>query len=401
MLAKNRVIFSIAAAIIIFLLAAAAIFWTRGFKPDFKSGQIKRTGIIVASSIPTGAQVYLDDRLTSATNTNIGFLEPKIYKVKIEKDGYTIWQKEVEVKADLATEIKVLLFPLAPQIKPLTSTGAVNPSLSPDSAKIVYGTSGERGGVYLLLMGQTPLPFRQDTRLLAKNQPNFNFSKATFLFGPDSKQVIAQFTNEKNEIVANLLIDTDKSEQEPRDITGSLTATLTSWQDQINSRAQTQALTLPQNIKDATAEASVNSSQLMVDSSQTNKTVNREPTTTNQLNYFPTGLIFSPDEEKILFKNKEEKYKIYDSKNKKEYTLPDFSDLVNLSWYPDSNHLVIIRKDLVTIIEADSTNNMTVFSGKFEDGFVFANPTDDRLIILTTLTQTEGTPANLYSINLR
>ena len=391
MLAKNRVIFSIAAAIIIFLLAAAAIFWTRGFKPDFKSGQIKRTGIIVASSIPTGAQVYLDDRLTSATNTNIGFLEPKIYKVKIEKDGYTIWQKEVEVKADLATEIKVLLFPLAPQIKPLTSTGAVNPSLSPDSAKIVYGVSGERGGVYLLLMGQTPLPFRQDTRLLAKNQPNFDFSKATFLFGPDSKQVIAQFTNEKNEIVANLLIDTDKSEQEPRDITGSLTATLTSWQDQINARAQTQALTLPQNIKDATAEASVNQK---LETTQL-------PTTNYQLNYFPTGLIFSPDEEKILFKNKEEKYKIYDSKNKKEYTLPNFSDLVNVSWYPDSNHLVIIRKDLVTIIETDGTNNMTVFSGKFEDGFVFAGPTGDRLIILTTLTQTESTPANLYSINLR
>ena len=391
MLAKNRVIFSIAPPIIIFLLAAAAIFWTRGFKPDFKSGQIKRTGIIVASSIPTGAQVYLDDRLTSATNTNIGFLEPKIYKVKIEKDGYTIWQKEVEVKADLATEIKVLLFPLAPQIKPLTSTGAVNPSLSPDSAKIVYGVSGERGGVYLLLMGQTPLPFRQDTRLLAKNQPNFDFSKATFLFGPDSKQVIAQFTNEKNEIVANLLIDTDKSEQEPRDITGSLTATLTSWQDQINARAQTQALTLPQNIKDATAEASVNQK---LETTQL-------PTTNYQLNYFPTGLIFSPDEEKILFKNKEGKYKIYDSKNKKEYTLPDFSDLVNVSWYPDSNHLVIIRKDLVTIIETDGTNNMTVFSGKFEDGFVFAGPTGDRLIILTTLTQTESTPANLYSINLR
>src|SRR3972149_8173308 len=153
MLAKNRVIFSTPAAIVIFLLAIAAIFWTRGFKPDFKKGQIKRTGIIVASSIPTGAQVYLDDRLTSATNTNIGFLEPKTYKVKIEKDGYTTWEKEVEVKADLATEIKTLLFPLAPQIKPLTSTGAVNPSLSPDSegltapvevSGLIWGASGKR-----------------------------------------------------------------------------------------------------------------------------------------------------------------------------------------------------------------------------------------------------------------
>jgi len=147
---------------------------------------------------------------------------------------------------------------------------------------------------------------------------------------------------------------------------------------------------------------------LTVDSSQKKQSVNREPITTNLLNYFPTGLIFSPDEEKILYsprgeagKNKEEKYKVYDLKAKKEYTLPDFGDLVNLSWYPDSNHLVIAQKDLISIIEADGTNKMTVYSGKFENGFVFAHPAGTRLVILTTLTQSEGNPANLYSINLR
>src|SRR3990167_1939306 len=106
MLAKHRVIFSLIVGVSIFLLAVVAIFWARGFKPDFKKGQIERTGIIVATSIPTGAQVYLDGRLTSATNTNIAFLEPKTYQVKIGKDGYSNWQKDVEVKADLATEIK-------------------------------------------------------------------------------------------------------------------------------------------------------------------------------------------------------------------------------------------------------------------------------------------------------
>ena len=180
-----------------------------------------------------------------------------------------------------------------------------------------------------------------------------------------------------------------------------MTATFQSWQEQISTLAQTQAMIAPDEVKSATAEAEPNSSQLTVDGSQKKQSVNNEPITTNQLNYFPTGLMFSPDEEKILYKNKEGIYKVYDLKAKKEYTLPDFDNLVNLSWYPDSSHLVIAQKDLISIIEADGTNKMTVFSGKFENGFVFAHPTGDSLVILTTLTQPEGNPPNLYSIDLR
>ncbi|OGD93139.1 hypothetical protein A3E14_04110 [Candidatus Curtissbacteria bacterium RIFCSPHIGHO2_12_FULL_41_13] len=401
MLAKYRVLFSILIVVFVLTLAAVVIFWARGFKPNFKNGTIERTGLIVASSTPTGAQVYLDDRLTSATDTNIAFLEPKTYKVRIQKDGYTTWEKEIEVRADLATEIKALLFPLAPAIKPLTTTGAASPTLSPNGTKIIFGVSGERGGLYSLSMTERNLPFRQELRLLAKNQSAFDFSGSNFVWSPDSRQVVARFVSEEGQSSANLLVDTDKSEQELRDITASLTATFQSWQEQISTLAQTQAMIAPDEVKSATAEAEPNSSQLTVDGSQKKQSVNNEPITTNQLNYFPTGLMFSPDEEKILYKNKEGIYKVYDLKAKKEYTLPDFDNLVNLSWYPDSSHLVIAQKDLISIIEADGTNKMTVFSGKFENGFVFAHPTGDSLVILTTLTQPEGNPANLYSIDLR
>ncbi|KKS00902.1 hypothetical protein A3B52_03230 [Candidatus Curtissbacteria bacterium RIFCSPLOWO2_01_FULL_41_28] len=401
MLAKYRVLFSILIVVFVLTLAAVVIFWARGFKPNFKNGTIERTGLIVASSTPTGAQVYLDDRLTSATDTNIAFLEPKTYKVRIQKDGYTTWEKEIEVRADLATEIKALLFPLAPAIKPLTTTGAASPTLSPNGTKIIFGVSGERGGLYSLSMTERNLPFRQELRLLAKNQSAFDFSGSNFVWSPDSRQVVARFVSEEGQSSANLLVDTDKSEQELRDITASLTATFQSWQEQISTLAQTQAMIAPDEVKSATAEAEPNSSQLTVDGSQKKQSVNNEPITTNQLNYFPTGLMFSPDEEKILYKNKEGIYKVYDLKAKKEYTLPDFDNLVNLSWYPDSSHLVIAQKDLISIIEADGTNKMTVFSGKFENGFVFAHPTGDSLVILTTLTQPEGNPPNLYSIDLR
>lgn len=401
MLTKHRTSFTLLFTALVFTSGIVAIFWARGFKPDFKSGKIERTGLIVATSTPTGAQVYLDDRLTSATDTNIAFLDPKIYKIRIEKEGYTTWEKQVEVRADLATEIKALLFPLAPEIKPLTTTGAFNPNLSPDGSKIVYGVAGERGGLYLLTMNDRPFPFRQESRQLVKNQSGFNFSQAAFIWSPDSKEVIAQFKDESAKISANLLIDSEKTDQQVRDITGSLSAMLNSWQQDLITRAQTQALSAPQSVKEATAEATM-STQLTANSKAS---PSPNPSVVNSLNYHPTGLVFSPDEEKILFINKEKHYKIYDLKAKAEFTLPEFDQFLTISWFPDSAHLIVVQKDLISIIEIDGANIMTVHSGKFENdppaGGVFAHPSGTRLIILTTLTQTEGSPPNLYSINLR
>lgn len=386
-LQKYRVQISIGITAILLVTGLAIIFWARGFKPDFRTGKIERTGLIVATSVPTGAQVFLNDRLTSATDTNIAYLDPGIYKVRIQKDGYSIWEKDVEVRADLATEIKAALFPTAPQISPLTITGAANPVLSPDSSKIVYGVSGVRGGLYILPMSEGIFPFRQDARLLVKNQDTFDFSKATFIFSPDSKEVVAVFMNDQGVPTANILAETDKSQQEIRDITGSLNATLNTWQEELINIAQIKAQIVPGEIKEATAEAQ--------------PTINDERLTINDLNYFPTGLMFSPDEEKVLYKDKSGRYKVYDFKKKGQSTLPEFSELISLSWYPDSNHLIVAQKGSISAVEADGANKMVIYSGKFENGFVFAHPSGQRLIILTALTQADGTPPNLYSINLK
>lgn len=397
MLAKHRVVVSLVAALLILTAAVVAIFWARGFKPNFRDGRIERTGLIVATSVPTGAQVYLDDRLTSATDTNIAFLDPKTYKVRIEKDGYTTWEKDVEIRADLATEIKALLFPLAPEIKPLTTTGAASPTLSPDGGQIVYGVAGARGGALTISMADRPFPFRQEVRQLAANRGRIDYSRATFVWSPDSKQIIARVADENGQIIANLMLDATKSDQEPNDVTAALTATLAGWQQDIDARVETLTLTVPDAVKSATPETKLASPSPSPNS--------QFPILNSQLNYHPTGLMFSPDEEKILYLDKQERYHVYDLKVKKDYTLPQFSDFINISWYPDSAHLVVAQNPppggLISIIEIDGANIMTVYSGKFENGFVFAHPSGTRLIIATTLTQTEGSPANLYSINLR
>ncbi len=401
---KHRVAFSLTVAVLLLAAALSAMFWARGFKFNFQERKLERTGLLIANSTPTGAEIFLDGRLTSATDTTIAYLEPKTYRIKISKDGFTAWEKDVEIKADLSTEIKALLFPLAPEIKPLTTTGATNPTLSPDGVKIVFAATGDRGGVYLLTMNDRPLPFRQDTKLLAQNRGQTDYTKASFIWSPDSREIVARF-EENGNVSANLLLDTEKSNQEPRDVTASLTSTLNAWQDEINSKAQTQSVIAPESVKTATAEAApANSSPTpspFAQKASPSPDIQITRKSNSLLNYYPTGMIFSPDEEKILYRNKEGNYKVYDLKLKKEYSLPELADLQNISWYTDSSHIVIAQKDSISLIDADGNNKVAVFTGKFVNGFVFAHPSGTRLVILTTLTQAEGTLPNLYAINLR
>jgi hypothetical protein len=406
-LQKHRHLYTLIAVGIILLSTLIAVIWARGFKPNFKTGTFQHTGLIVAQSRPVGAQVYLNGRLTDATDTNISYLDPGTYRIRIQKDGFTTWEKNVDVKADLATEILALLFPVAPQISPLTTTGAYNPTLSPDNSKVIYGVPGDHGGLFMLTFGSGPFSLGQGTKTIFKNQLGYDFSKAKFLWSPDSKQVIASFSDEQNSNTGNILVDVDKSDQEIRDISGSLNPTLSAWQDEINTQSQTIAVRIPGNIKSATAEAkTVDSKQSTVDSEAqtgvaTDLTVNSQPSTVNSLSYFPTGFMPSPDGEKFLYKDKNGDYKVYDLKLKKETSLPNLSGLRNISWYPDSDHLIIAQNNAISIIETNGFNKMGIYSGKFEDGFVYSNPTGSRLLILTTLTQPGSTPPNLYAINLK
>ena len=104
-------------------------------------------------------------------------------------------------------------------------------------------------------MSDSPLPFRQNAKLIAENTASFDFSQGTFLWGPNSEELIAQFTNESGEITANLLLDSNEKNQDLRDITASLTSTLNAWQDELIANAQTQAITVPNNVKEATAKS--------------------------------------------------------------------------------------------------------------------------------------------------
>ena len=72
----------------------------------------------------------------------------------------------------------------------------------------------------------------------------------------------------------------------------------------------------------------------------------------------------------------------------------------NLSWFPDSNHLIIRSDTGVNIMDYDGQNNVAITSGSLKDKFAAASPDGNRLIILSNLNQ-KPTIFNLISLDLK
>lgn len=401
--------------IVIFVLALtfvlggtlAAIFYIRGFRIDRGKGSISRTGLLVVDSTPDGAKVFLDDRLTSAADTTITFLTPKKYKLKLVKEGFTDWEKEIEIKADLTTEVEAILFPKIPELKPLTFTGVSQPLLSPDGQKLIYAIpTGEKAGLWALNMADRPLGIGGGNHQLVKNSPAHDFSTSKVAFSPDGKflWVQVQIAGRKDESSKrNYLLDSDRLNDSLADVTATIASTLSSWQQEINLE---EGEKLKRIRKDLPQIASASAGILEQTLRLATASAKLEP---QEVKHNPDNLIWSPDETKFFVKKNGKDYaagatlyRVRDPNPLKEtpatFEIPPAD---NIFWYPSSEHLVLVEKDKISIIEYDGTNKVTVFTGSFEDNFVFPWSNGSSLVILTSLNQESGTPPNLYALRLR
>src|SRR4030042_5193325 len=103
-----------------------------------KKLDLTKTGMVSAKSMPEGASVYLDGILLTATNDSIAGIEPGTRRLKIIKKGFVPWEKDINVYAELVTDITAVLITQSPRLEPLTNTGALNPSISPTLSKLAY-----------------------------------------------------------------------------------------------------------------------------------------------------------------------------------------------------------------------------------------------------------------------
>jgi len=106
------------ALVLFFILSSLFfVFYSQGYRFDFKNKRVVQTGGLFLKITPSGAEIYLNGKYLKKTNFlfNSLFLNnliPQKYTIQIKKDGYHSWEKTLPIEELKVTEAKyIILFP--------------------------------------------------------------------------------------------------------------------------------------------------------------------------------------------------------------------------------------------------------------------------------------------------
>lgn len=370
--------------LILILISIGLFLYAQGYRLDFTKRELAGTGILSATSIPDGSLIYLNDVPKSATNSAISNLKPGEYAVRLEKQGFLSWHKTITVRKELVTRIEALLVPFYPEFKPLTYTDVQNPIASPDGQKLVFQvTRNAQAGVWLLDLTDRPFNLSSRPNLLLQDSPENLYSQAKLNWSYDSKGLLIELSD------SNTLLYEFTTGKITR--VEDLTILKQTWETEVKKQQEKFLEGLESDI-------------------------------TERIRQF-FNATWSPDNSKILYSSKnqegQEEFHVLDLNpdNTPSPTQPikpletlvftsKTNHLVNLSWYPDSHHLLILEKESpeakhgeLSLVEIDGKNLSRIFSGTIIGTKVIPSLNGSKILILTSFNP-DSKQYNLYSIRL-
>ncbi|MBU0649227.1 PEGA domain-containing protein [Patescibacteria group bacterium] len=139
MTARIRFLIKILFILIFFVSAPFIISYTLGYRYNFSTRQIQKTGVLLLNSFPKDAQIFLNRKDTEKeTPAVIKKLLPKEYDVEIKKTGYRTWSKKLTVQSGETTFAEsIILFSESPPA-PVIERAIIEASFSPDKNSVVY-----------------------------------------------------------------------------------------------------------------------------------------------------------------------------------------------------------------------------------------------------------------------
>jgi len=380
----------------------AAILYARGYRflPENGRAHIEGTGLLVLTSKPEGARVEINNHLTTATNNTIN-LSPGKYDVVIEKDGYIPWKKQIVVDKEVVSEVNALLYPTAPKLEAITSTGATNPVLDTTGTLIAYtvsSSSATKNGAYVLDMNARPLiSFGGQTTQITNNQVDA-FSDATLSFSPDGKEMLAQIKTQSG--ITSYLLPVRNFTDTPQDVTTSLFQVQKDWEQQAQDKNKKILDSFPKELRTIVIDnfsdfsMSPEGDKILYTASQSALLpIVKKPRI--------VGGNSTLEQRKLTKGNTY----VYDIKDDRNYIIFDKTDIKESEtsprffWNSDSRHLVFAKYNKITILEYDGGNPTTVYAGPFLDNYIFPWPDGTSIAIITRLNP--GSPYNIYKLGLQ
>ena len=388
--------------VIIFIIAATVgiVFFANGYQISTKGKiSVLSTGIISATSKPKGASVYIDNKLLATTDNAIN-LPPGNYNIRIVKDGYLPWQKNIEVKKEIAYQTSTQLFRSSPDLNPLTVTGAINPAVSPDGTLVVFAVASasavKNNGLYLIgLSDNVVFLIKNEAKQLSTNLSNIDWSKFTFTFSPNSKQILAHNTTGTNN--SNYLIDlsTTTDYKNLYDVTAKLSLIKEDWDLQEQQIIKTNLALLPVEIQPFISTTSAKSTIFNIDNTMVLYLARIDGSLKKNIITPPPAQSTQTQSRDI----KKDNYYVYDLKDDTNFFLGTKDSLYNPKWIANSNNLIYIEDQKIQTIEYDNTNRQTLFAGNFNKNAVY--PWFDGSKIITLIAPYSNAQENLYSITIK
>lgn len=404
----KRTLLFLGVIIFIPLISYFALRLARGERFDFQTKTLNPTGLLVTTSTPEGASVFIDGKLKTATDDTLN-LAPGEYEVEIKKDGFHPWKKQVVIEKEVVTTADPYLFSAFPSLKSLTFTGASHPVLSPDGQKIAFAVATDsasltKRGLWVLDISARPLGFdHQPRQIIQSAAKGRDFSQADYLWSPDSEELLITLENRpdpqtKKVTTERFLLNTNRLNDPTQliDVTPNLESILAQWETEIKLRQDAQTRKLPKKLLEVLGEAIDD-----LEFSPNDKKILYTATASATL---PKGIV-SPlpgtntqPEERQLQPGKIYVYDLVEDKNFAITTQQSLGDSL-LTWFPTSRHLFLVKENKVTILDYDNTNHVNAYTGPFEKNAAFPFPDAGKILILASLG--ENQPPNLYAVSLR
>lgn len=395
---NKQLIFSVVIFLGLVLATILVVLYGKGYRFGIGSGKIEfnGTGLLVAKSIPDGAQVFVDGKLKTATDNTIN-IAPGEYEVKITKEGYFEWNKKVKIQTEVVTKAEALLIPTAPKLESITDIGAARPIIDPTLTKVAFVVSSQsasRNGIYVFDMRSNPLLTLQNSSTQIVDDSTDIFSEAEISWSPDGKDLIATISAGRISSTTYLL-DTDRANNPPNDITETLSTVNTTWTKIKANKDKAVIDSLPRGVR-----AVVKSHFNIVSYSPDQNKILYKASRSGQLPIIITPRLIgvnSTDEDRNLESGS---YYVYDIKEDHNYKINSDNFKGAFSWFTDSKHLIYVKNNELHLIEYDGLNDTVVYAGPFIQNYVFPWPDSTRIVILTNLGNGNILP-NLYTISLK
>ncbi|RJQ36503.1 PEGA domain-containing protein [Candidatus Microgenomates bacterium] len=394
---RKQLLISLLVLFFLFVATTAVIIYGRGYRLDLnKNGKpdLSGTGLLVATSTPNGAQVFVNDQLTTATDNTIN-LPPGIYDVKIFKEGYFPWKKKLKVQKEVVSKAEALLFSTAPKLENITAGGVESPIIDPSMTKIAYTVSSQtpkKNGIYILDTTAKPILTLQSASTQIIDDSINTFSKAAVSWSPDGKNLIATTSGS---FPATYLLTTSGFNDNPNDATLTLPTIEKAWLKDKEEKEKARFDSLKPSLRKIIS-ANFNIVSWSPDETKILYQASQSAALAMVIKPRLIGADSTEEDREI----KKDKIYVYDIKEDKNYILGIERGKSPVSWLPDSNHLISVSDKRINILESDGTNSTTVYAGPFIDTYVFPWSNTSKILILTNLNNPNILP-NLYTIELK